>query len=415
MHVVSAIACLLLSLLWIHHPVNQGLLVTKFSRLHWLWAPCRLLMFDIGGTLQGLPAATAGPRLRSAAVGGLCPERRDARQPDLCEPPRVSTRLTQDSERVFCVKDGRLCRLCGLADNSADPLAEALGLQEPRWWGVAPQDNKTVGTFCGYCMKVWVARYRKTKGWSLGVLAEKCGVDQNLQSQFLNFLKMLIQHIVKVKARDGRAPWQEFDKELVETEGCEMRLEAPTDRWMELADYRDKFGDPLSNGKNHSVLSLKGKDGVLIPGERVWKIKKADVRSVAQRQLIHTTNAAETQFGDNDIQERLADMREAMFGEIASSGVTIDNLCGPTVVRPVLQPGASSSWSAATMSGVTQPAVSRSNQNDDDPLGLSNLTTRRGFGFNFAAPVLTTPMVEAPTIAQPKAKNRSTAKAKAPN
>ena len=66
-------------------------------------------------------------------------------------------------------------------------------------------------------------------------------------------------------------PWDDFEKELIETESAELRLEAPEDLWMKMSDYREKYGDPTTNGKGHMLFSMKGQEGVLLPGERVWK------------------------------------------------------------------------------------------------------------------------------------------------
>jgi hypothetical protein len=85
---------------------------------------------------------------------------------------------TQDQCRVLVVTDGRLCRLCNEADSSRDPLAQFLMLSEPRWWGYPPdKDGKTHGYFCGYCLRVFIARYKKAKGWTVTHLVEVCGTD----------------------------------------------------------------------------------------------------------------------------------------------------------------------------------------------------------------------------------------------
>ena len=68
--------------------------------------------------------------------------------------PSLQREATQEAERLDCKKDGRKCKLCGFADDSPDPLALELGLDESLWWGYPPAQGKTSGAFCGYCVKV---------------------------------------------------------------------------------------------------------------------------------------------------------------------------------------------------------------------------------------------------------------------
>ena len=51
-------------------------------------------------------------------------------------------------------------------------------------------------------------------------------------------------------------------------------------RW-EPEEYSKRFGDYLTNGHGHKATTVDGVFGILIPGRKVWKLKKARVMPAA--------------------------------------------------------------------------------------------------------------------------------------
>ena len=83
--------------------------------------------------------------------------------------------------------DGRLCRLCHKPDSSPDPVVSS----QFRKWHYAPVQGRTSGTFCYYCARVWMSRFRH-KFTTLGALVTGCGADSTLFQSFLQLVSELI-------------------------------------------------------------------------------------------------------------------------------------------------------------------------------------------------------------------------------
>eukprot|EP00974_Lingulodinium_polyedra_P121304 11178563-Lingulodinium_polyedra.AAC.1 len=111
-----------------------------------------------------------------------------------------------------------------------------------------------------------------------------------------------------------------------------MRLQAPTDEFWDMSQYQKEFGDPATNGKNHQVLEIDGVRGVMIPGKRVWKLKRSKFQIGVETQKLHSTG--DVQFGEHDMAQRLADLQHTMFGEVQATGMTLDELMPASASRP---------------------------------------------------------------------------------
>jgi hypothetical protein len=92
--------------------------------------------------------------------------------------------------------------------------------------------------------------------------------------------KALVDHCIAKGGRDGRAPWEDFEETLTASEAQQFIMEDPENLFYAYSDYVTKFGDPTCNGLGHRIDTIKGIKGVVIPGERVYKLKKQTVNEI---------------------------------------------------------------------------------------------------------------------------------------
>ncbi len=191
---------------------------------------------------------------------------------------------------------------------------------------------------------------------------------------------------------------------LTAIESSEMALEAPKDYFMPTNDYKSKHGCPLTNGLGHKIVTMKGMEGVLIPGEKVWTINRREVKKIEISQKIHETGPDSMQFGTNDIAERFADMQMALFGSSEqSTGTTREQVGGSS---------SSSGPAALPAPPPPKPVLAITNDDGDDGLfgglGLSSLPS--SFGFQAVPLVLVSSDAGAETAAGSRAKTKAVAK-----
>eukprot|EP00959_Pyramimonas_sp_CCMP1952_P442645 9266308-Pyramimonas_sp.AAC.1 len=136
-----------------------------------------------------------------------------------------------------------------------------------------------------------------------------------------------------------------------------LTMEDPEDNWMHYSDYVAKHGDPSRHG--HKRCIIEGKDVVIIPGERIGKIRRS----------VHIEVDMETELANTDDgitrDDTVESMQEGIFNSLdfgSATGVSLSSLIGPL-------PGASSAGSSG--SGQQQPATPQ--------------VTAAGFGFSFSA------------------------------
>ena len=158
-------------------------------------------------------------------------------------------------------------------------------------------------------------------------------------------------------------------------------FEEPEDQFYEYPLYIQKFGDPTVRG--HKVLTIDGVKGVLVPAERVWKIKRQRTQAVEVR---HTV-ADLVPLDDEELHTRAQEM-SAGFMAIQATGMSLDELLGsrPQVKAQSASDGsshraaASSSSSGFSAFAIVQdvgvPVHEANEEGNDDMLGGKRLAAR---------------------------------------
>jgi hypothetical protein len=63
------------------------------------------------------------------------------------------------------------------------------------YWAYEPKAGKTQGSFCGYCAKVWVGRYKTVKNWSLSTLVAQCGASTETKDKVRALTNLSVRHV----------------------------------------------------------------------------------------------------------------------------------------------------------------------------------------------------------------------------
>ena len=99
-----------------------------------------------------------------------------------------------------------------------------------------------------------------------------------------------------------------------------ISVEEPDDLIVLLKDY--KHGDPRTNGLGHRKFKHHGKDAVIMPGERVWKVKRSRVKEVSINSVL---DDGQEQVCEDQVEKKQQDMEHLIWGSRAV-GVSIDTL-----------------------------------------------------------------------------------------
>ena len=111
-----------------------------------------------------------------------------------------------------------------------------------------------------------------------------------------------------------------------------MLLEEPEDLIVMLEDY--KYGDPLKHGKGHRKIKHMGKDAVLMPGKKVWRVRRRRLKETGISQVLD--NGAESVVA-NQQELKLHDMETRIWGSRAvGEGMSIESLFGSNQPQPAV-------------------------------------------------------------------------------
>ena len=80
------------------------------------------------------------------------------------------------------IRDGRACGICNRHDTDPDEAIAGIGYM---YWGLKPKNGKTCGLYCGYCIRVWDAKFKVKFGYVITSLISKMGTDAAAMSEFL--------------------------------------------------------------------------------------------------------------------------------------------------------------------------------------------------------------------------------------
>ena len=182
-------------------------------------------------------------------------------QPSQCQ-AAVDLALRADSAELVTV-DGRLCVLCGFADNSPDPVFSS----QHRKWGYAARTGKQQGRHCYYCVRVFESCYKCNM--SISALVTLVGSDPAEMHTFRGLLELCVNHVSEMGTTGGSLNWTAFEQQvsLSTTKRKELSMVDPEDLFYPTKDYESKFGDVRSNGLGHNKCTIVGIEGVRVPGE----------------------------------------------------------------------------------------------------------------------------------------------------
>jgi hypothetical protein len=156
---------------------------------------------------------------------------------------------------------------------------------------------------------------------------------------------------------------------------------------MSETEYTSRFGDPDKNGLGHQRVSIPGcPKGVLMPGRRIWKIRRSQDNKATLRQ-VHMNDDQQQQLGDDMLDANFAAFEGIMFGT-AATGVAMDlnSLAGGQRLASAATPAASSiapTVGLVAMPASSQPAPASSSPAQGSSQGSPSMSA---FGFfNIAA------------------------------
>ena len=217
--------------------------------------------------------------------------------------------------------DGRACKLCSCHDTDWDPLdGEPIYI----WWGYSPipETGATKGDYCYYCVRVHIGRYKHEM--TISELKLKIGAAGDEMKKFKGFRSLCIEKIVVSGMRDIRCPWQDFRRTLDYEEKTSLDVLYPEDDWLPLAEYIEEFGNPLTNGKNHTAHSVDNVAGYLVPSGKRIKIQRRKSQSIKQTTRLDDT--VQHQLGDDQIQQKYNSIQNSFFNMFRSSGASMASM-----------------------------------------------------------------------------------------
>ena len=127
----------------------------------------------------------------------------------------------------------------------------------------------------------------------------------------------------------------------------------PDDHFMELKDYIAAHGHPHTNGKGHRIFPYEGKDHVLMPGARIYKICRKRRNELSLDEVV---NDGQEVLHADQLQNDFENMSLDMGGERAlGQAMSLESILG-TLTSTQMQ--VSSAPLSGTLSNAASPASS---------------------------------------------------------
>lgn len=278
--------------------------------------------------------------------------------------------------QTLVIADGRLCRFCGIADTAEDPVDLFLGRSRSdgkvvtyAWYlDKTEHQQKNTGLVCFYCYAVYGARY-KHRGLSLAAALEEIGMSQDTMTRFKGFREAVIQSSKDSGGRGGRMQWTQLEqKSLTFTQVASVAYEEPIDEHWGYNEYLSEKGDPLTNGLRHEVKEVNGNKVVVVPGRKIWRVRRKTEQNMIVKQKIDNGSADLTA---NQIDEYAHEMRALFdrFMPVCMSGEkghdSLSSLLRSTKASP-----SSSSFPSQASSAIVPSSSSAAASGSDDSFGV---------------------------------------------
>ena len=148
-----------------------------------------------------------------------------------------------------------------------------------------------------------------------------------VQEDFLDWRKVCAK-MIKESGKTNVRVTNEHAKTLFDSEKqgkvthkrkAECMLEEPDDQIYDVKEYEDEFGDYKTNGMGHVKGTMEGVTGIIVPGRKVWKIKRRRGTEAAIEQTLYD--------GENVMDECQA---QRNFEQLAT-GISHSDAVGATV------------------------------------------------------------------------------------
>ena len=142
---------------------------------------------------EGVRLSYSGARSRASSSKGS--------QADLEVPTTVKLCLSH-----------RTCATCTHYDDDWDPVELARGVKVYMWWGKpANSQGETTGQYCGYCVKVYTAKFRGVRNMSMNVYSGVLGSDDSKLKLHITMVGLTVQQMVAKGGRRVRVNWDGID------------------------------------------------------------------------------------------------------------------------------------------------------------------------------------------------------------
>lgn len=258
--------------------------------------------------------------------------------------------------------DGRVCRLCPAKDSDQD-LVDVNLLW--KWGYPCNTDGSTQGKVCFYCVRVFNARYQYK--FSITTLQTELGSSTDTRKVFNQYLEFCKNKFVLAGTHDLKVNWEEVVV-ITQTDRTLVSFEEPDDQFWKLEKYKLLFGDPASNGKGHAKVVMNGMDGVLVPTDGPYLVKRSHQKFVDKARTI---DDGSFDLGEGQADQIFGDISEQLFATRAT-GMSLSSLVGSAVLAPA---------SASSSSGLAFVSPSKVRPNDEQDESFAR------FGFGGPSPV----------------------------
>lgn len=193
-------------------------------------------------------------------------------------------------------------------------------------WAYPPKNGQNQGYWCYYCARVHKARHALA-GKSFEDCEKNLGQDE---AEHEEFMEMRVEIVDKMKSegrydvviRKGPGKNNVKSKEMSLENSKKVEIFEPEDEMYLLADYVREHGHPTKNGKGHKQVQYQGKDMVLIPAKKVWKVKRSDLM---QGSVKSTFDHGDVELYDGMLEDVMEDIFSDFMPDQAT-GMTMDEL-----------------------------------------------------------------------------------------
>ena len=103
-------------------------------------------------------------------------------------------------------------------------------------------------------------------------------------------------------------------------------IEEPDDLMVPLDDYTAAHGHPHSNGQGHRIVEHNGQKMVIVPGERIWKVKRKRRQNLTLQSVV---NDGSEVWHQNQLESQLQDGMMDIFGtSVVGQSLSLDAMIG---------------------------------------------------------------------------------------